>query len=149
MIQPERILIGVDFSTDAKALIKILNMLRIESRCHITLAHAVPDLQSEIAVYLKDAEPARLQKAMEERAAALFEKLVDKKLKLDNQWETVVGKGNSAEFILNLAQRMKADLIIMGNSDAGKAAGSRFGSTADKVVRNAPCPVLIVPLREI
>ena len=39
-----------------------------------------------------------------------------------------------------------ADLLVVGSRGAGGFRGLRFGSTADQVVRNAPCPVVVVPV---
>ncbi len=51
--------------------------------------------------------------------------------------------------IAKTARTQKVDLVVMGNY--GRRSGSLdkifFGSTAEKVVRTAGCPVLTVPLR--
>ncbi|CAM5569439.1 universal stress protein [Eoetvoesiella caeni] len=57
---------------------------------------------------------------------------------------THVEAGKPHDIIENLATSHKADLIVIG---PGAAKGLRervFGSTADRVVRCAPCPVLVV-----
>ena len=38
-----------------------------------------------------------------------------------------------------------AELLVVGSRGAGGFRGLRFGSTADQVVRYAPCPVVVVP----
>ena len=40
----------------------------------------------------------------------------------------------------------RADLLVMASRGAGGFRGLRFGSTADQVVRHAPCPVVVVPV---
>ncbi len=52
--------------------------------------------------------------------------------------------GNPAETILNTIEEENIDLLIVGNS--GKHGLNRFllGSVAEKVVRSAKCPVLVV-----
>jgi universal stress protein A len=62
--------------------------------------------------------------------------------------EKVVLKGIPHEEVINFATEKKIDLIIMGTY--GKKGLERFifGSTAEKVVRNAPCPVLTVRVPE-
>lgn len=39
-----------------------------------------------------------------------------------------------------------AELVVVGARGAGGFRGLRFGSTADQVMRNAPCPVVVVPV---
>lgn len=46
--------------------------------------------------------------------------------------------------IVELARRVKADLIVVGASEGGALHRAFLGSTADRVVRKAPCPVLVV-----
>lgn len=56
--------------------------------------------------------------------------------------ETIAG--DPAESIINIAETRKCDLIVMGSRGLGRLAGLVLGSTSQKVVSHAPCPVLIV-----
>ncbi len=53
-------------------------------------------------------------------------------------------EGNPAETILNVARSRNSDLIILGARGLGKLSGLLLGSTSQKVLALAPCPVLIV-----
>ncbi len=53
-------------------------------------------------------------------------------------------EGNPAETILDVARSRNSDLIIMGARGLGKLSGLLLGSTSQKVLALAPCPVLIV-----
>lgn len=53
-------------------------------------------------------------------------------------------EGDSAEAILDVAETRKSDVIVMGSRGHGTLAGLLLGSTSQKVVAHAPCPVLIV-----
>jgi nucleotide-binding universal stress UspA family protein len=46
--------------------------------------------------------------------------------------------------IVNLARRCKADLIVMAPHGRGFISHLILGSTTERVVRRAPCPVLVV-----
>ena len=52
--------------------------------------------------------------------------------------------GDPAGKILELAKKEKIDLIIMGAHGRTGLERVFFGSVADKVVTNAPCPVLTI-----
>ncbi len=52
-----------------------------------------------------------------------------------------LAEGASHRRIVELARSVKADLIVVGAADK---AGVLLGSTADRVIRKAPCPVLAV-----
>ena len=51
---------------------------------------------------------------------------------------------NPAEAIIEVAKNHGSDLIVMGSRGLGRMAGMVLGSTSQKVVAHAPCPVLIV-----
>lgn len=57
---------------------------------------------------------------------------------------TVQAWGNPANEIIGAAEERNADLIVVGQR--GRSAISRFieGSVTDRVVRHAPCDVLVV-----
>lgn len=46
--------------------------------------------------------------------------------------------------IVDLARKLPADLIVVGAAEGGGALRRIFGSTADGVIRQAPCPVFVV-----
>jgi len=56
-----------------------------------------------------------------------------------------VGMGRAAEWIVETARKHRCDLIVLGTH--GRRGFSRLflGSTAERVVRLSPCPVLTVP----
>jgi nucleotide-binding universal stress UspA family protein len=49
--------------------------------------------------------------------------------------------------IVKVARKKGAGLIVMGTHGRSGLAHLLIGSTAEKVVRHAPCPVLVVPIR--
>lgn len=56
--------------------------------------------------------------------------------------------GTALDVILEEARQYKADLIVMPTSSRGLVARFFLGSTADRVIREAHCPVLIIPSEE-
>lgn len=69
---------------------------------------------------------------------------VEKWFGKDDKVSTVIAMGDPGEQILAVAADQKADLIVM--SSHGRGAIGRFvsGSVADRIVRHAPLPVMIV-----
>ncbi len=58
--------------------------------------------------------------------------------------ESIVRPGHAAKVIVEVAQELGADLLVIGHSGHSDLWGSFLGTTADKVVRHAPCSVLVV-----
>ena len=53
-------------------------------------------------------------------------------------------EGSPAEAIIEVAKTRHSDVIVIGSRGLGRLAGLVLGSTSQKVVSYAPCPVLIV-----
>lgn len=60
-------------------------------------------------------------------------------------FRTVVRAGNAAEQIISLARESNCDLVVIAAQHRPFFDASVFGSTTDRVMRHAPCPVLVVP----
>ena len=57
--------------------------------------------------------------------------------------------GTPAEEIARFARQHGADLIVMGTHGYGPVRRFLLGSVADRVVREASCPVLLFPHRDL
>ena len=53
-------------------------------------------------------------------------------------------KGNAAKAIIDEAIKERTDLVVVGATGYGGLAEWLLGSTAHKIARNSPCPVMIV-----
>lgn len=58
--------------------------------------------------------------------------------------EFKVLRGHAAQRIVEFAREEHADLVVIGHSGHTSALGTFLGTTAEKVVRHAPCSVLVV-----
>ena len=56
----------------------------------------------------------------------------------------MVVRGSASAEITNYALAEKIDLIVLGTHGRSPIAHMLMGSVAEKVVRKAPCPVLVV-----
>ncbi len=138
------ILVPTDFSRDAAtAYLAAFGLLGSEPSAKIVLLH-VYHLPYEYTAYgtiptsldyFKD-----VQGAAEERLAALAEELRQKGFTV----EAVAREGFPPEVILAEAEAADADLIAMGTHGRTGLAHLVLGSTAERVVQRAGCPVLTV-----
>lgn len=58
--------------------------------------------------------------------------------------ETRIVPGLPAEQVVHCAHKENADVIVMGTHGRSGLKRLMIGSVADKVIRSAPCPVLVV-----
>ena len=62
--------------------------------------------------------------------------------------EIIVVRGNPVEEILKYSEENNCDLIVMGTHGHGTLTDAMMGSTARRVLRRSPKPVLVVRLPE-
>ena len=65
----------------------------------------------------------------------------------DIQVEYIIKEGKASQIICDEAERVQADLIIMGVSDKNIISNYIFRSTASFVIEHVEIPVLVVPMR--
>jgi nucleotide-binding universal stress UspA family protein len=89
--------------------------------------------------YMQNALNARISETEE-----ILQRAVQVVWAVSAQIYTEMIEGNPAETIIEVARNRNTDVIIMGARGLGKLAGLPLGSTSQKVLSLAPCPVLIV-----
>ncbi len=58
--------------------------------------------------------------------------------------ELVVDVGAPAELLIKLAEERHVDVIVTASQGRSELADLLLGSVAEKLIRHAPCPVLVV-----
>jgi universal stress protein A len=61
---------------------------------------------------------------------------------------SVIATGDAADEIVRVANDEAADLIVIATHGLTGWRHLVFGSVAEKVIRHADCPVLVVPVHE-
>ena len=144
----QMILVGTDFSRPAKqALVQAFSLAR-ERDAGVLVLHVVhaPELE-ELARLAEIPDRTLRDRLGRERRERLAEQIkeVDERPG-EVPVEIVIDWGRPYEVILKRASGARVSLIVLGT--AGRSADlerALFGSTAEKVLRSAPCPVLCVP----
>jgi nucleotide-binding universal stress UspA family protein len=85
---------------------------------------------------------------IEKSAKAELEKCFIDEMRGFKEIERTVLKGIPYEEITRFAGENKVDMIVLGTHGRKGIDRMLFGSTAEQVVRNAPCPVLSVRMPE-
>lgn len=140
-----RILVAYDFSDYAELGLKCALSIAQEHQAELHLLHVLPPnsvSEPEIAWYpLKGESPYH-------NAARRLQGVVPAEVHLWCDVKTAVSEGHPYREILNYAERNDIDLISVGAHGAGFGMRALFGSNVDRVLRQAPCPVLVArPLR--
>lgn len=138
--RPTNILVPTDFSYAADHALSLARQLARTWHARLMLMHVVAPVSGPDRLFtsIRTDQPVMAQLA-EQRLGRLA-----RRMKLLPH-ERIVRMGSAAEEILRLAAECKADLIVIGWHGHGALERLLIGNTALQVVRQAPCPVLIVP----
>jgi nucleotide-binding universal stress UspA family protein len=141
---PKHILVPIDFSTQSTRALKSAVQLARRYAATVTLIHVV-----EPIFYTHDFGygPVRRQRPHEglirharQRLHALRRRHVDAALACN----LMIKSGSAFDQIVKAAEALGADLIVMPTRGFTHRQPDEIGSTAERVVRHAPCPVLTV-----
>ena len=139
------ILAAVDFSDFANSVVAQAERFGKALGAPVTLIHvAAPN--PDFVGY--EAGPQTVRDARAETLRAEHAKLLEHATELCERGvnaNAVLVEGASAATILKEADRLEADLIVIGSHGHGKVYEVLVGSVCDGVVRRSTCPVMIVP----
>lgn len=139
-----KILCAVDFSEEANRALELASHLarRLEAT-KLILLHVIEPLSippAEFEVGEADwFEPTR------KAAAAALEKRATALRSSGLSVSTVVESGSPARMVTEAGQLQKVDLLVVGTHGRGGAARLLLGSTAERIIQMATCPVVAVP----
>ena len=145
MIKFRRILFPTDFSPSALHALDYAISLALEHDSRIFLVHVIEDIGFNTPFTLSSF-PTTLEyhHGMEEKVKLELEKVIAPQLKRQINVEEVVVKGKPFVEVIRLAKEKDADLIVMATHSQTGVRHSHLGSTTERVVRKASCPVLVV-----
>ena len=134
-------MVPTDFSEASRQALPVAAELATQFGASITLAHVFPaTLPAEWSHLGILFEQKRLTAETREQLARFREQVLPATLPV----ETRVLEGGPANEIAKLAIDSAADLIIMATHGRTGLKHFWLGSTAEHVIRYAPCPVLVV-----
>jgi nucleotide-binding universal stress UspA family protein len=141
----ETILVPTDFSECSRQALRYAVPLAKQFGAKIVLLH-VADFQyagSEI----DDLDLARVEQQV---VATYRQRLEDigKEEAGAVRFDAVASVGKVLPAIISTAKSTKADLIVISTHGWSRACTPDLGSTTERVVRHAPCPVLVVREKE-
>lgn len=144
-MKPKRVLITIDFSKYSLASIQYARKFLLSGDEEIVLLSVVQNWPVPEFPYCPNPEYAKdlVDRATNSLREISSEYLGDYKGEVTNR--IVSSLRPVAAEIAAAAEEEKCDAVIMAGMGAGAVAGLLIGSTVQKVVQLAHCPVLIIP----
>ena len=147
-IDLNRILVPIDFSGYSRKALQYAIPFARQFNASIDLIYVV-----EPTVYPADFSfgqvgfPA-IEDELRKRGAEELDELLIREIVRRVQARRAIRTGKAFYEIIQYAREEKMDLIIIATHGHTGIEHALFGSTAEKVVRKAPCPVLVVRTEE-
>jgi nucleotide-binding universal stress UspA family protein len=140
MPQFKKILCPLDFDQNSLLALRLASELAQERQATLYLLHVV--------VMPPGPEVALSFGKMEAAARTKLERLARQKANGKARYRIEVMMGDPAVEVLQAAKRLRANLIVMATHGRKGLRRLVLGSVAERVIREAPCPVLTVRPQE-
>ena len=146
-IHLNRVLLSTNFRPSSASATQVATQLAKDCGAELHAVYVIGDYLEQISVMFPEGgllALTRLRSYVQERMAHLS--------RSDGARATPhIAEGRPYEEIVNLAADKEADLIVIGTSVHSSLFGGTpvLGSEIERVVRNAPCPVLCVPATRV
>jgi len=139
---PGKLLVPLDFSEMSFHALEYAGPLALHFKASLCLVHTV-----ETAAFMNDLDNVSLMISEQEIAGKAMAKL----RRLARPWqarglavECQVAKGRAYQAICEAAEKTGADLIVISTHGYTGFKKALLGSTTERVVQQAPCPVLVL-----
>ena len=143
----KRILFCTDFSPNASlAFDYAIDAAIRRPGCMLYLLHVIPAPDAQYwKTYLREDGIDVNQKAKDDIDAKINAEYRPR-VPADVNFTTVFRIGKAYVEIIDFAKTVDANLIVLGRQGGSAIESLFFGTVAEKVVKRAKCPVLVIPL---
>lgn len=143
------ILFPTDFSKNAVHASRYAGMLAILYDAYLVFLHVnnIPMVpQSNHSFEVRNAISLSRKEAMKDLEAFTNQFIVDSNFTAERITQQVE-YGFAAEKIVEIADSIKADMIVMGTQGASDMMDKWLGTNAQEVIKTAQCPVFTIPMK--
>ena len=148
-----RILVATDASAASNRALEMAAQFAKQHDAELLIVHVIRDMQIPFEIKeIPELESDTIESfatAREEIMRKVAESVLkDAKQKVEkagaDKVQTTIGTGDPATSILDIAERRKIDMIVIGTRGLGKLKSKVLGSVSRKVTNNAETSCLIV-----
>lgn len=136
----DRLIVPVDFSPESQEAVAVAIELASTLDVPIELLHAVEPIP-----YVQMAYPIAVDAGeFKAHAQRRLDEMVEE-LDTSREIRTTVAVAAAEQAVVDAAHRSPAPLVVMASHGHSGLARVLLGSTTERLLRNAPCPVLVAP----
>ncbi len=144
----KKILFCTDFSDNSHYAFGYALDLAKTYKAFLLIFHVTPPPvhPEQLSIYLPPERIEELKKSHQQEVDHLLKEHYLKKIGTFKNVKVIFQEGEPFVEIIRRAKKESADLIVMGTHGRTGLDHVFFGSTAEKVVRKSPCPVMTIRL---
>lgn len=144
----KKILYCTDFSEDAHWAFTYALQLAKTLKSKLLIFHVTPEPvhPEQLSIYLPREKMDELRTSQKKEIDQQLKTHYIKKMRGFKNYKVALKEGEPFVEIVQMAKKESIDLIVMGTHGRSGLDHILFGSTAEKVVRKSPCPVLTIRL---
>ncbi|MBW2503125.1 MAG: universal stress protein [Deltaproteobacteria bacterium] len=139
-----KILFATDFSEGSDHAFASALELALKFEGKLFVIHVINEPVDLRGFYVPHISFDKLEEEIEQGALKMMEKFCRTHMGEFSNFETFVVPGIPYDEIIKKAEELEVDLIIMGTHGRTGLDHVLFGSTAEKVVRKSPLPVMTI-----
>ena len=140
----EKILIAIDFSENSDYAFEYALTLAKQFQAELTIMHVINEPVDLRGFYVPHISFEQLEKEIGEGAEKMMGTFCQTRMGNFTTYKTAIVSGIPYEEIIRKAEDSGASLIVLGTHGRTGLDHLIFGSTAERVVRSASCPVLTI-----
>lgn len=142
----EKILTAIDFSENSECAFEYALAMAARFDAELTIMHVINEPVDLRGFYVPHISFEQLEKEIEEGAIKMMEDFCNTRLGSFTNYKTAIVTGIPYDEITRKADEIGASLIVLGTHGRTGLDHLIFGSTAERVVRSANCPVMTIRL---
>lgn len=141
------VLFATDFSESSDFAFQYAYSLAKKFTARLLILHVISEPVDLRGFYVPHLSFEKLEEEISAGAQKLMEKFCREHVQDYQNYETLIVPGIPYDEILKQATEHSADLIVMGTHGRAGLDHVLFGSTAEKVIRKSPVPVMTIRIR--
>jgi nucleotide-binding universal stress UspA family protein len=144
MLPPKLILAPIDFSASSRTALDVAANMAARLGAEVLLVHvmpAIPDLPRNVSIFKEGQYDRSLNEKAEQQLNQLAATLAQTNIKVRTQLGNADDVGME---LIRIAEQENVDMVIIATHGMTGWRNIAFGSVAEKVVKEAECPVLVL-----
>lgn len=142
---PTTIVVGVDGSDQARRAAELAVSIARTTKADVHLMTVVRPPEGWWGIVASPPTSTALAETLMNARQEILDKTLADLDMTDIHFEVVEDIGDPARMLVDYAEKAEADLLMVGKRGAGLIERMVLGSVANRVVHDAPCPVVVVP----